>query len=45
MPLTKEGKKLKKIFEHEYEHKGFSKKKADSIFYAYENKHKKLKRG
>lgn len=34
--------KLKKIFEKEYMAKGYSKKKADSIFYAYKNKHKGL---
>lgn len=33
--------KLKKIFEKEYMKKGYSKKKADSIFYAWENKHKR----
>ena len=39
MPLKKKGKKLKKIFEEEY-----GKKKGDNIFYAYENKHKGLKK-
>lgn len=33
--------KLKRIFEKEYESKGYSKKRADSIFYAFENKHGK----
>lgn len=33
--------KLKKIFEKEYMAKGYSKKRADAIFYAYENKRKK----
>lgn len=32
--------KLKRIFEKEYERKGFTKKHADKIFYAFENKHK-----
>lgn len=36
MPLTKKGKKLKGIFIKEY-----GKKKGTSIFYAYENKHRK----
>lgn len=31
--------KLKKIFEKEYEKKGYTKKEADSFFYGYENKH------
>lgn len=39
MPLTKKGSKLKNIFEKEY-----GKKKGDNIFYAYENKHKELKK-
>lgn len=39
MPLTKKGVKTKKAFEKEY-----GKKKGDQIFYAYENKHKKLKK-
>jgi len=30
--------KLKKIFEKEYMNKGFSKKKADNIFYGFEAK-------
>ena len=34
--------KLKKIFEKEYMDKGYSKEKADAIFYAYEAKHGKL---
>lgn len=38
MPLTKKGKKLKKVFEKEY-----GKKKGDKVFYAYENKHKEMK--
>lgn len=38
MPL-----KLKRIFEKEYEKKGYTKKEADSIFYAYERKHGRLK--
>lgn len=33
MPL-----KLKRIFEKEYERKGYTKKEADKIFYSYENK-------
>lgn len=32
--------KLKKKFEREYKKKGYTKKEADSIFYAWENKHK-----
>lgn len=36
--------KLKKIFEKEYESKGKTKKEADRIFYAYENKHGLLRR-
>jgi len=39
MPLTKKGRKLLKIFEKEY-----GKKRGRNIFYAYENKHKGLKR-
>lgn len=31
-------KKLKRIFEKEYEKKGYSKKEADSIFYGWEAK-------
>ena len=38
MPLTKKGKKLKRIFKKEY-----GKKKGEKIFYAYEKKHKDLK--
>lgn len=56
MPLTKSGKKLKKIFEEEYTGKKvpkefqskygkvYSKKEADSVFYAFERKHKGLKK-
>ena len=33
-------KKLKKIFEKEYKKKGMTKKEADAIFYAFENKKK-----
>lgn len=36
--------KLKKIFEMEYMKKGYSKKKADAIFYGYENKLKRQRR-
>ena len=43
MPLENKYKKLKKIFEKEYEAKGKTKAESDSIFYAYERKHK-LKR-
>lgn len=39
MPLSTKGEKLKKIFEKEY-----GKKKGDRIFYAYEHKHKGLKK-
>ena len=39
MPLTKKGRKLKKIFEKEYQGKGRTKAEADAIFYAYEAKH------
>lgn len=35
MPLTKRGKKTKKAMEEHY-----GKKKGESVFYAYENKHK-----
>lgn len=34
-------KRLKKIFEKEYEAKGYSKAKADQIFYGWWNKKKK----
>lgn len=40
MPLTKKGKKTKKGFEQGYMKKGKTKKEADSIFYAWENKNK-----
>jgi hypothetical protein len=36
--------KLKHIFEKEYEKKGKTKKEADRIFYAFENKHKSIKK-
>jgi len=36
--------KLKKIFEKEYMAEGYSKKKADAIFYGYENKKRNKKR-
>ena len=39
-------KKLEKIFEKEYEKKGYTKKEADLIFYKWESKHgKHLRRG
>lgn len=38
MPLTKKGKKVKKAMEESYAKKGKSKKEADAIFYASENK-------
>jgi hypothetical protein len=38
MPLTKKGKKVKKLFEKEYDSKG----KGEKVFYATENK-KKMK--
>jgi hypothetical protein len=44
MPLNKEEKKLKKVFEREYEGKGMTKSKADEIFYKYERKHGFLKK-
>lgn len=37
MPLTLKGKKLIKEFEKEY-----GKKKGDTVFYAYSNKHPKI---
>ena len=39
MPLTKTGKKILKAFEEEY-----GKKKGDRIFYAWEKKHKFVKK-
>ena len=39
MPLTKKGKKIKKAMVASY-----GKKKGEQVFYAYENKHKKLKK-
>lgn len=39
MPLTKTGKKVKRAFMKEYGNKW------ESIFYAYENKNKKNKKG
>lgn len=39
MPLSKKGMKLKGIFQKEY-----GKKRGSNIFYAYEKKHKGLKR-
>lgn len=36
--------KLKRKFEKEYKKKGLTKKKADMIFYAYENKMKRIKK-
>jgi len=39
MPLTKKGKKLKKIFESEY-----GTRRGDKIFYAFENKNKGIKK-
>jgi hypothetical protein len=44
MPLNKSGKKLKKIFEKEYEAKGKTKAESDQIFYKYERKHKLVKK-
>ena len=44
MVLTAKGKRLKKIFEKEYEAKGKTKAESDRIFYAYENKHKNLRK-
>lgn len=56
MPLNKEGRKLKKLFELEYTGKPvprkyqsrygkvYSKKEADSVFFAFERKHKGLKK-
>ena len=39
MPLTKKGEKTKAAFIKEY-----GKEKGEQIFYAYENKHKNLKK-
>lgn len=39
MPLTKKGKKIKKAMT-----KTYGKKKGEQVFYAYENKHKKIKK-
>ncbi len=39
MPLTKKGKKIKSAMV-----KSYGKKKGEQVFYAYENKHKKLKK-
>lgn len=39
MPLTKKGKKIKSAML-----KTYGKKKGEQVFYAYENKHKKLKK-
>jgi hypothetical protein len=39
MPLTKKGKKIKSAMV-----KTYGKKKGEQVFYAYENKHKKLKK-
>ena len=39
MPLTKKGKKIKSAML-----KIYGKKKGEQVFYAYENKHKKLKK-
>lgn len=36
---------LKKVFEKEYMKKGYSKKKADAIFYGYQAKQGKFYRG
>lgn len=40
MPLTKAGKKTKRAFKKEY-----GAKKGEQVFYAYENKNKKNKKG
>ena len=44
MVIENKYKKLKKIFEKEYEAKGKTKAESDQIFYKYERKHHLIKK-